>query len=227
MALNLFSFQNNNSPLKKVPPTVKIMFLFASLAGLFFLEIKALLFLFFFLILFSLVLGFSLLNQLKDFISLFPFLFIFYITAIITNFIHDPQLTTKLLTPSPQITRAIIHLLVTVELSNLFYKTTTATQINDSLEQIEKNLRNFLIHLPLIGKNIQTKTSIVFLFSMILIFILRLVTLWNQLELAWKARGGKSNLVMFKALFPKLFVLAFIDAERTWQAIKNRMTEEK
>ena len=51
------------------------------------------------------------------------------------------------------------------------------------------------------------------------------MSLWNQLELSWKARGGAASLKMVYLLFPQLLVLAFTEAENTWQAILSREEE--
>lgn len=223
MALSLFTFEHNNSPLKTVSGTVKILFFIPAIILLFYLELKAIIVLFFLSLIVSCILGFSLLNQLKDFLPLLPYLIIYYITAVITNFTQSQKLAISLFLPSAQIILAMFRFLVTVELANLFYKTTTTSQIKNSLEQIEMYIRNCLTHFPLIGKRIQLKTNISFLFTLMLIFIPHLINLWNQLELAWRARGGKTGMLMFKKLFPKLLFLAFIHAENTWLTIKNRL----
>ena len=116
----------------------------------------------------------------------------------------------------------MLRLLVSLQLARFFYKTTTTTQLKWSLEKIEGGLRSLLQKIPVIGKKIHQETSFTLTFTLVISFIPRLMSLWNQLELSWKARGGTAGLKMISTLFPQLFILAFTEAENTLQALLSR-----
>ena len=116
----------------------------------------------------------------------------------------------------------MLRLLVSLQLARFFYKTTTTTQLKWNLEKIEGGLRSLLQKIPVIGKKIHRETSFTLTFTLVISFIPRLMSLWNQLELSWKARGGTARLKMISTLFPQLFILAFTEAENTLQALLSR-----
>ena len=67
MELSLFSFHSTNSPLAKINPGLKLLFLFIAIISLFYIDLIPTIILFFLLILISIPLGFSLKSQFQDF----------------------------------------------------------------------------------------------------------------------------------------------------------------
>lgn len=225
MELNLFSFQPTKSPLTKINPGLKLLLLLVTVISLFYIDLIPTTILFFLLIFASIPLGFSLKSQCQDFKPIFFYILIYYLANIIINLSQVKNFELALLIPSATIALSTLRLLVSLQLARFFYKTTTTTQLKFSLETMELQLRSLLQRLPIFGKKIQCQASFTFSLTMIISFIPRLMSLWNQLELSWKARGGAASLKMVYLLFPQLLVLAFTEAENTWQAILSREEE--
>ena len=225
MELSLFSFQPTKSPLTKINPGLKLLLLLVAVISLFYIDLIPTAILFCLLVVVSLPLGFSLTSQCQDFKHRFIYILIYYMASIIINLSQVKILAPVLFIPSPTIALSMLRLLVSLQLARFFYKTTTTTQLKFSLEKIELQLRELLQRLPVFGKKIQSQASFTFSLTMIISFIPRLMSLWNQLELSWKARGGAAGLKMMYLLFPQLLVLAFTEAENTWQAILSREKE--
>ena len=225
MELSLFSFHPTKSPLTKINPGLKLLLLLIAVISLFYIDLIPTAILFCLLVVVSLPLGFSLTSQFQDFKPIFIYILIYYMASIIINLSQVKILAPVLFIPSPTIALSMLRLLVSLQLARFFYKTTTTTQLKFSLEKIELQLRELLQRLPICGKKIQSQASFTFSLTMIISFIPRLMSLWNQLELSWKARGGAAGLKMMYLLFPQLLVLAFTEAENTWQAILSREKE--
>lgn len=222
MELSLFSFQPTKSPLTKINPGIKLLFLLISVISLFYIDLFPTTIIFFLLIFISIPLGFSLKSQFQDFKPIFIYIVMYYLISSINNFFQNKAFTVNLLIPSPTITLSMLRLLVSLQLARFFYKTTTTTQLKWSLEKIEGGLRSLLQKIPVIGKKIHRETCFTLTFTLVISFIPRLMSLWNQLELSWKARGGTAGLKMISTLFPQLFILAFTEAENTLQALLSR-----
>lgn len=225
MELNLFSFQNTKSPLTKINPGVKLHLLLLSVIILFYIDLIPTTIIFFLLVFISIPLGFSLKSQFQDFKPVFIYLVMYYCISSINNFFQSKVLTGNIFVPSPTIILSMLRLLVSLQLARFFYKTTTTTQLKWSLEKLEGTFRCLLQKIPVLGKKIHQETSFTLTFTLVISFIPRLMSLWNQLELSWKARGGTAGFKMISTLLPQLFVLAFTEAENTLQALLNREIE--
>ena len=222
MELSLFSYQPAKSPLTKVSPGLKLAALLVSVILLFYMDLVPSTILLSLLIALSLPLGFSLKSQLQDFKPVLFYLMVYCLAAIIGNCSRTGVLSPRLFIPPKTIALSIVRLLAAVQLARFFYKTTTTSQLKFSLEKIEMALRSAFRRIPALGKTIHSRPRLTFTFTMVIHFVPRLMGLWNQLELAWKARGGKKGPAMICSLFPRLFVLAFTDADATWQAVASR-----
>lgn len=222
MELSLFSFQPTRSPLTKLPAGIKLMALFSAILGLFSINLTAALVLCPLLILFSAIMGFSPASQLKDFKPILAYLVLYYLIAVVTNIIQSEDLSVRSLIPPEELLLSILRLLLSVQLASLLYKSTTTTQIKFSLQKAENFLRRRLHALPFVGNKIDTGANTTFFLTLIISFVPRIMSLWSQLEVSWRARGGKPGLSMVRTLLPQLFVLAFQDAEDSWRAIASR-----
>lgn len=225
MEVSLFSYEPIKSPLARIPPGLKLLVLFILIILLLHIELKLAIILFFTLIALSLLLGFSLESQVRDFRPIVIYIFFLYLVNVLINFSLAKSFSRELFIPTNSISLSMVRLLVTVQLASLFYKTTTSSQLKFSLEHLEVFLRKLLRKNPLLRKRVSVKPSMTFTFTLVIAFIPRLFSLWNQLRLAWQARGGSVGLSMIPTLFPQLLALAFSDAENTWQAILNREQE--
>lgn len=225
MEVSLFSYEPIKSPLTRIPPGLKLLVLFILIILLLHIELKLAIILFFTLIAISLLLGFSLESQVRDFRPIVIYIFFLYLVNVLINFSLAKSFSRELFIPTNSISLSMVRLLVTVQLASLFYKTTTSSQLKFSLEHLEVFLRKLLRKNPFLRKRVSVKPSMTFTFTLVIAFIPRLFSLWNQLRLAWQARGGSVGLSMIPTLFPQLLALAFSDAENTWQAILNREQE--
>lgn len=225
MEVSLFSYEPIKSPLARIPPGLKLLVLFILIILLLHIELKLAIILFFTLIALSLLLGFSLESQVRDFRPIVIYIFFLYLVNVLINFSLAKSFSRELFIPTNSISLSMVRLLVTVQLATLFYKTTTSSQLKFSLEHLEVFLRKLLRKNPFLRKRVGVKPSMTFTFTLVIAFIPRLFSLWNQLRLAWQARGGSVGLSMIPTLFPQLLALAFSDAENTWQAILNREQE--
>lgn len=225
MEVSLFSYEPIKSPLARIPPGFKLLVLFILIILLLNIELKLAIILFFTLIALSLLLGFSLESQVRDFRPIVIYIFFLYLVNVLINFSLAKSFSKELFIPTNSISLSMVRLLVTVQLATLFYKTTTSSQLKFSLEHLEVFLRKLLRKNPFLRKRVSVKPSMTFTFTLVIAFIPRLFSLWNQLRLAWQARGGSVGLSMIPTLFPQLLALAFSDAENTWQAILNREQE--
>lgn len=226
MELSLFSFQPTRSPLTKIPAGIKLLALFSAILGLFYINLTVALVFCPLLILFSAIMGFSLASQLKDFRPILAYLALYYLIAVVTSAIQSRTFSSQSLIPSRQIILSIMRLLLSVQLASLLYKSTTTTQIKFSLQKAETFLRRLLHSIPFIGNKIDTRASTTFSLTLVISFIPRIMSLWNQLEVSWRARGGKPGLSMVRTLLPQLLALAFQDAEDSWRAIASREMSE-
>ena len=222
MELSLFSFQPTRSPLTKLPAGIKLLALFSAILGLFSINLTVALVLCPLLILFSTIMGFSPASQLKDFQPILAYLVLYYLIAVVINIIQSGDLSVRSLIPPEELLLSILRLLLSVQMASLLYKSTTTTQIKFSLQKAESFLRRCLHALPFVGNKIDTRASTTFSLTLIISFVPRIMSLWSQLEVSWRARGGKPGLSMVRTLLPQLFVLAFQDAEDSWRAIASR-----
>lgn len=222
MELSLFSFQPTRSPLTKLPAGIKLLALFSAILGLFSINLTVALVLCPLLILFSTIMGFSPASQLKDFQPILAYLVLYYLIAVVINIIQSGDLSVRSLIPPEELLLSILRLLLSVQMASLLYKSTTTTQIKFSLQKAESFLRRCLHTLPFVGNKIDTRASTTFSLTLIISFVPRIMSLWSQLEVSWRARGGKPGLSMVRTLLPQLFVLAFQDAEDSWRAIASR-----
>lgn len=221
----MFSYEPINSPLARTPPALKLAVLFFLIILLLYIKLKFTIMLFFTLVVISLLLGFSLESQVHDFLPIVIYIFFLYLVNVFIIFSQTGSFSRELFIPTSSIALSMVRLLVTVQLASLFYKTTTSSQLKFSLEHFEIFLRKLLRKNPFLRARVRIEPGIAFTFALVIAFIPRLFGLWNQLRLAWQARGGSVGLSMISTLFPQLLTLAFADAENTWQAILSRDQE--
>ncbi len=222
MEIGAFSFRPGASPLNKVPAGAKLAALLPATLASFHLDLYPLAATLLLLSLASTCLGFSPAGQLRDLRPLAAYILIYYLSSVATNLAGTERSGIGILIPSDRSLAAILRLLVAVQLAGLLYKTTTPTQLRSSLERAERLARRLLRRLPLAGRHIDPKPRLCPPLGLVISFVPRLAALWNQLELAWRSRGGRSGAAMVRALLPRLLALALADAESTWQALRSR-----
>lgn len=215
----LFHYKCTNTVLHKIPSGIKIIIMLL-LAGLaFYMPLKegfliwALIIIFeFFLLKFS---AKEIAVDLKPSITYFIML---YSAAVIINiiaFINEKRLLAvheilKVLTPDTVYLSLFMHLGLSMQITSVFFRTTSTMQLNEGLSIIEKTITR------------KTYTPLSDMLSLTITFIPRLSSFWNQIETAWKARGGKEKIGKITTLSPILFRVSMHEAYLKALARQNR-----
>ena len=101
-----------------------------------------------------------------------------------------PQLTAAFLISEAATWALLLRLLCVMQTASLIFKTSTSLQIREGLEVIEMKIRR------------KRKAPIAQAVSLFICFIPQVSKNWQQAKLAWRARGGKTNLRMLMVLLP-------------------------
>ena len=138
------------------------------------------------------------------------------------------DLVLLLCTPRPDFLLLVMRLFLIVQLSALLFRTTTTLEIRNGLSLIEICIRRFL-WLIFFRQNKDSKSGspvikprfaqIIALFAG---FIPELFETWNQIDTAWRARGGKNGLKKIRTLVYVLISLSMDKAARKARAIAAR-----
>ena len=191
----LFSYRAGKSFLHKMPPVLKLIFLFALTALVFFFPYYSPLYSLGFIV-FARFSGFSFLQQLKDLETILPY-------SLLLSAVYLFSVLMKTESNAKDLTFIILQLICLVQINSLFFNTTSSMQIKESLEKF----------LPF-------KVSV--LFSLFLFFIPLLFSIWAKLDYAWKARCGKNVFFKVFKLFPVFISEAFYNGQKLLYALQNR-----
>ncbi len=223
-----FRYKSGSSFLHKTQPVLKLLLMILLSVFSFYLNPLLAVLIFFFVILFSLFyLKFSFKEIFTDNLPSIFYSLMLYMICLFSNFIFlfkgdfqsfqiqnlQNNFFGKLifvLTPDENFFSMSIHLALSVEICSVFYRTTSQMQFNQAFSSIE----HFL------GK--KDKTPVADTLSLTISFIPRIARLWNQIDFAWKARGGNKNITKISKLTPILFKTAMNDAYKKSFAKMNR-----
>ena len=103
------------------------------------------------------------------------------------------------------------RLVVSMAYTSIFFRTTSHLEMRQSLEKIESCIT--------FG---HSKLTFSKAFALFLNFLPQLFAIWNSLDLAWRARGGKRTVRKIIALLPVFISLSLKKANQTLLALKNR-----
>ena len=101
----------------------------------------------------------------------------------------------------------ILRLLCAVEATSVFFRTTSIYEITD-----------MLIRIPF-GK---AGLAVSGVFSLFLTFLPQIFATWSELEMAYRARGGRKGIAKATILLPLLISLSISKARTTYLALLNR-----
>ncbi|MDR3192579.1 MAG: energy-coupling factor transporter transmembrane protein EcfT [Treponema sp.] len=118
----------------------------------------------------------------------------------------------------------ILRLLLVMQLSALFFRTTTSTEIKGAIRALETNIRGAVKKLPF-TKNVSAGAKFGTSLALTISFIPELFGLWERLNRAYRARGGKGGLKKARILLIALFSLSFNYAEKKARALSARDIE--
>ena len=191
----LFSYRRGTSFLHRMSPLLKLLLLFGFTALIFFFPNYVLFYSAFF-IFFARFIGFSFLEQLRDLKPILPYCLLLVSLHVFSVFI-------KTETDIKDLTFLILKLVCLMQISSLFFNTTSSLQLKEALEKI----------LPF---------KVALLFSLFLFFIPTLFSIGTKLDHSWKARGGKKNLLKIFKLFPIFISEALYKGQKLMYALRNR-----
>jgi biotin transport system permease protein/energy-coupling factor transport system permease protein len=115
----------------------------------------------------------------------------------------------------------ILRLLLVMQLSALFFRTTPSTGIKSAVCGLEADIRGAVKKLPF-AKNISREAKFGTSLALTVSFIPELFGLWERLNRAYKARNGKGGIKKFRVLLIALFSLSFSYAEKKARALAAR-----
>jgi energy-coupling factor transporter transmembrane protein EcfT len=154
-----------------------------------------------FTVFFAFICGFSLNDQLTDFKPAFYYAILMYALSVFSNLINNfkPLPVNQFLTvfiPNYEYLRITLRLVLIVQISALFFRTTSSLEIREVL-----------------------RLEIITIF---LCFIPEIFKIWTSINLTWKSRGGKDGFVKIKTLVFILISLSFEKAAIKAKALEAR-----
>ncbi len=203
-----FSYRAGNTFMHKIHPVAKVLLMILLALGAFWVPPLPALIAWVALILFSfLVLKFSPKEILTDISPALAYCFFFYSVSVLLNVIEK---NTPVYIPNSQYIATLSHLALSLEVSSVFYRTTTSSQFAQGFRSIEHALTK------------KEETPFADNLSLTMIFLPRLASFWKRISSAWKARSGKSNTRRIRILVPVLFRVSMHEAYTKALAMENR-----
>ena len=172
--------------------------------------------------------GFSLFEQ---FHQLRPALFygiLMYILSMIskafeTGFSHTvSDFLLIIIVPNSEFLFIFLRLMIIIQLSALFFRTTSNLEIRNSLATVETAIGNCISRSSLFHKHRSAELKISIGIALFAGFIPEIFQTWAQLDKAWTARCGKKGLHKIKQLIIILITLSFEKAWRKALCMANR-----
>jgi len=228
-AQNVFRYKTVKGILHKVPATLKL-FMFLPLC-IFCMSFTVLQFVTGIIAaaVIAFICGFTLREQLTDLKPALIYGILLYLLSVFSNLPENIQITdisgfAQIFFQNNEYFRFSLRLIIIVQLSAMLFRTTSAFEIRESLGEIEYWIKRSLSHLPLLGKNITPNRKISGVFSLFLSFIPEIFETWTNINLAWKARGGKHNFRKIITLVFILIALSMDNASKKTKALEARST---
>jgi biotin transport system permease protein/energy-coupling factor transport system permease protein len=131
------------------------------------------------------------------------------------------QFSAAVFKPSIYLIAFALKLILAMQFCSALFRSTSAVEIKEGLDFIEKRMRVFIKKLPLC-KNMSQKPKYSETLSFFLNFIAQISALWEKLNFAWRARGGKEGLKKILILLPVLFSIAFKNADDKRKSLLSR-----
>jgi biotin transport system permease protein len=140
--------------------------------------------------------GLSVKDQITDFKPAFFYAVLMYALSVFSNLFDTPNQFLNPFIPNLEYLRITLRLVLIVQVSALLFRTTSSLEIRE------------FVRLEII--------------SLFLSFIPEIFKIWNSVNLAWKARGGKEGFGKIKTLMFILISLSFEKAALKARAIEAR-----
>ncbi len=215
----LFHYKCTDTILHRLPAWLKII-LMLSLAGLsFYMPLQIGFYAWLFIIFFAFfVLKFSIKEIAADLKPSITYFIMIYSASLILNIITfinaqknvSTDTIIQIIVPDRTYLSLFMHLGLSMQITSLFYRTTSTVQFNEGLSIIEKKITR------------KQSTPFADLIALTITFIPRLSIFWNQIENSWKAREGKDKIGKITTLSPILFRVSMHEAYLKALARQNR-----
>ena len=220
-----FHYKTQKSFLHKVPAWIKILLIITLAASAFYLPVKICIIAYPLLILFSMaVLHFQIQEVWSDQKPVIAYIFLLYFATILLNLANNFSQAVyssgssediisgilKIFIPNLTYLPLLAHLALSLEITSIFYRTTSHGQFKDGFSTIESFITR------------KDESPLSDTLALALSFIPRISTFWARLNRAWLARGGRESFFKALSLFPKLFHAAMREGYEKSLAIQNR-----
>jgi len=223
----VFKYKTVKGPLHKLPAMLKL-FILLPLSGLCLSASPLLLGVgIIFLILTAFLCRFTMREQLTDLKPAAIYALLMYALSVFSTLIEKwNEMTfenlTAALIPRQDFLRIALSLAVVMQLSALFFRTTSSMEIRESLLTIERFLRSVFSRLPFFGRHFSPNPRFAQSITLFLCFIPEIFLTWSNINLAWKARGGKQGWKKIKTTVFALITLSFEKASVKEKALAAR-----
>ena len=220
-----FHYKTQETFLHKVPAWIKILLIITLAAAAFYLPVKICLAAYPILILFSIfALHFRPSEVWADAKPIIAYIFLPYFATILLNLAnHFSQIVypvsswsevyggmSRIFIPNLTYLPLLAHLSLSLEITSIFYRTTSHGQFKDGFATIESFITR------------KDQATLSDTLALALSFIPRISTFWERLNRAWLSRGGRDSIFKALSLFPKLFHVAMREGYEKSLAIQNR-----
>ena len=220
-----FHYKTQETPFHKIPAWLKIILIIALALTAFYLPVKVCLILYPILIVFSaLFLRFTISEIYSDAKPTLTYTILLYIAGFFLNLsnhfssLNYPVETwsevysgiSRIFIPNLTYLPLLAHLALSLEITSIFYRTTSHGQFKEGFSTIEMFVTR--------KDTAPLSDSLALSIS----FIPKISTFWNRLEKAWVSRGGQNSLLKVISLFPKLFHVSMREGYEKSLAIQNR-----
>ena len=199
----LFAYTKKDSAVHRTPAALKLLLLFAVPVVLYLTSIWVCLALIPTFLLLALIAGIGVGRFFRDLrpIVIYSLMIILIDVLSWLVFRRNDEVITK------TSLYLILRLLCAVEATSVFFRTTSIYEITD-----------MLIRIPF-GK---AGLAVSGVFSLFLTFLPQIFATWSELEMAYRARGGRKGITKALVLLPLLISLSISKAQTTYLALLNR-----
>ena len=211
-----FHYKTQQTPFHKIPAWIKIILIIALAVVAFYLPVRVCLAAYPILIFFSAIfLRFTISEIYSDMKPTVAYIFLLYFATVLLNAASffsqgSNESVAKVFIPNLTYLPLLAHLALSLEITSIFYRTTSHGDFKDGFSDIEKFITR------------KDTAPLSDTLALALVFIPRISVFWARLERAWASRGGKNSLSKAISLFPKLFHVSFREGYEKSLAIQNR-----
>ncbi|MDR3302484.1 MAG: hypothetical protein LBT01_08180 [Spirochaetaceae bacterium] len=225
----VFRYKKGKTFIYRVPALVKLVLLFPLAILIMYMDITSILIGIGCMGIITRICGFSFLEQMSNIKPALFYGVFLYGLGLIGKFIAFIPLIPpppSLFIPNDEYILLVCRLLLVMQLSALFFRTTTSIEIKDALFMVEITSRSLLRKMPLaLGKNISLRARLAPALALLLSFIPEIFELWNALDTSYTARCGRGGLKKIKIVLFALLTLCFHSAAERAKALEARGLE--